>query len=142
LNLLCSPLLPFCALTKKEARAQLGFPADAILLGVFGSAHGSKMVNWVGSVARAVSHRFPRASVVYIGQDGRRLRDACAGVPLIDRGLLPAAEAAAGIRAMDLLLAPFSDGISTRRTSAMSALQHGVPVCSTISNGATAYFGM
>jgi glycosyltransferase involved in cell wall biosynthesis len=125
--------LPFCALTKEEARAQLSLPRDSILLGVFGSAHESKMPDWVGSAARAVYERFPQTSVLYIGQDGQRVRDACTGVPYLDMGPLPAVEAGAAIRAIDLLLAPFSDGISTRRTSAMSALQHGVPLCSTIS---------
>jgi len=33
---------------------------------------------------------------------------------------------------MDLFLSPFSDGVSTRRGSVMAALQHGVPVASTI----------
>jgi hypothetical protein len=132
--------LPFCALTKKEARALLHLPVDAILIGIFGSAHGSKMLDWVGSAARAVYDRFPSASILYVGQDGQRVRKACAGAPFLDKGPLPAAEAALGIRAMDLLLAPFTDGISTRRGSAMSALQHGVPLCSTISKWSDSIF--
>jgi glycosyltransferase involved in cell wall biosynthesis len=35
------------------------------------------------------------------------------------------------LSAADLFLAPFSDGVSARRSSAMSALQHGVPVLTT-----------
>jgi glycosyltransferase involved in cell wall biosynthesis len=132
--------LPFCALTKEEARARLNLPNDAILLGAFGSAHGSKMLDWVSAAARAVYQRFPRASIFYIGQDGRRIREISDGTPLLDVGCLSAEEAASGIRAMDLLLAPFSDGISTRRTSAMSALQHGVPLCSTISKWSDSVF--
>lgn len=125
--------LPFCSLTKKEARALLNLPRDSLLLGMFGSAHESKMPDWVGSAACAVYKRFPQTSVLYIGQDGQRVREACTGTPYLDMGPMPALEAAAAIRAMDLLLAPFMDGISTRRTSAISALQHGVPICSTIS---------
>jgi hypothetical protein len=132
--------LPFCALTKEEARARLHLPTDAVLLGIFGSAHESKMLDWVGSAARAVYHRFPRTSILYVGQDGQPVREACARVPFLDKGPLPPAEAALGIRAMDLLLAPFMDGISTRRGSAMSALQHGVPLCSTISKWSDSVF--
>jgi hypothetical protein len=132
--------LPFCALTKKEARARLRFPAEAILLGIFGSAHLTKMLDWAGSAARAVYQRFPHASILYIGQDGSRVREACAGVPFLDQGPLSAADAALSIRAIDLLLAPFSDGLSTRRTSAMCALQHGVPLCSTISKWTDSVF--
>ena len=46
----------------------------------------------------------------------------------------PLAEEAvsAHIVACDLMLQPYPDGISTRRTSAMAALAHGVPVVTTI----------
>ena len=98
------------------------------------------MLDWVGSAARAVYHRFPRISILYVDQDGQPVREACAGVPFLDKGCVPATEAALGIRAMDLLLAPFTDGISTRRTLAMSALQHGVPLCSTISKWSDSVF--
>jgi Glycosyl transferase 4-like domain len=125
--------LPFCALTKEGARARLQLPADPILLGIFGSAHGSKLLGWAGAAAHSVYQRIPSTSILYIGEDGLRVRDACAGTPFLDQGSLSAPDAAMGIRAMDLLLAPFSDGLSTRRGSAMSALQHGVPLCSTIS---------
>jgi hypothetical protein len=132
--------LPFCALTKQEARARLNLPNEAILLGVFGSAHGSKLLDWVGAAARAVYGRFPRASIFYVGQNGRRIRETCPGIPFQDKGPLPPAEASLGIRSMDILLAPFTDGISTRRGTAMSALQHGVPVCSTISKWSDSVF--
>jgi hypothetical protein len=132
--------LPFCALSKEEARARLELPKDGILLGVFGSAHSSKMLDWVGAAARAVYQRFPRASVLYIGQEGQTVRDACPGLPFLNKGPLPPARAALGIRAMDLMLAPFIDGISTRRGSAMSGMQHGVPLCSTFSKWSDSAF--
>jgi hypothetical protein len=125
--------LPMCALSKQEARERLGIPGDTVLLGIFGTAHRSKMLHWIGTAARAVLHRFPRTLILCVGKDGQLIREACAGVPLLDKGILSAAEAALGIRAMDMLLAPFADGISTRRTSAIVALQHGIPLCSTIS---------
>jgi hypothetical protein len=38
------------------------------------------------------------------------------------------------MRAMDLLISPFIDGISTRRGSAIAGFQHGVAVASTLAH--------
>jgi glycosyltransferase involved in cell wall biosynthesis len=123
--------LPLCQLTKAEARAKLGLSPDALILGVFGFAHGSKRTEWIGMAARAIHERFSQTQILSIGELGQRLRDASGGVPLHDHGLLPGQEASLRLRAMDLFLAPFSDGISGRRGSAIAAFQHGVPACST-----------
>jgi hypothetical protein len=40
---------------------------------------------------------------------------------------------------MDLFLAPLTDGISGRRGSVVAALQHGLPVCSTVRTYTDAY---
>lgn len=54
---------------------------------------------------------------------------------LLDRvygvGELDASELSRHISACDVMLQPYPDGISTRRTSAMVALAHGVPLSST-----------
>jgi glycosyltransferase involved in cell wall biosynthesis len=123
--------LPLCQLTKAQARSKLGLSPDALILGVFGFAHGSKRTDWIGMAARAIHGKFPQTQILSIGELGQRLRDACGDVPLHDHGFLPGQEASLRLRAMDLFLAPFSDGISGRRGSAIAAFQHGVPVCST-----------
>jgi len=54
---------------------------------------------------------------------------------LLDRvygvGELPADDLSRHISACDLMLQPYPDGVSTRRTTAMVALAHGIPVVST-----------
>ena len=54
------------------------------------------------------------------GQDGVRAT-----------GLLPARELSQHLQACDLLLQPYVDGISGRRTTTISALEHAVPVVTT-----------
>jgi glycosyltransferase involved in cell wall biosynthesis len=54
------------------------------------------------------------------GQDGVRVT-----------GLLPARELSQHLQACDLLIQPYVDGISGRRTTTISALEHGVPVVTT-----------
>src|SRR5262249_40312585 len=46
-------------------------------------------------------------------------------------GRIDAAEVSAALRACDVLIQPYPDGITTRRTSAMAGLQHGVPTVTT-----------
>ena len=57
--------------------------------------------------------------------------EVCTGLPFMNEGPLPAEAAADRMRAMDLLISPFMDGISTRRGSAIAGFQHGVAVAST-----------
>ena len=125
--------LPLCGLTKGEARERLGLSPDALILGVFGFAHQSKRSEWIGAAARHIHARFPQTQVLSIGQVGQWVRGACGETPVLDHGLLPGPEVSLRLRAMDLFLAPFSDGISGRRGSVIAAFQHGLPICSTSS---------
>lgn len=124
--------LPVCRLNKEEARKQLGLPIDALILGVFGFAHVSKRTEWIGAAARYVHTRFPQTEVLCVGQVGDWVRTVCGGVPVHNHGPLPGPEASLRLRAMDIFLAPLSDGISGRRGSVIAAFQHGLPVCSTV----------
>jgi len=124
--------LPLCPLTKQEARKQLGLRPDALILGVFGFAHHSKRTEWIGAAARGIHARFPQTEVLCIGQVGQWVRGACGDTPVHDHGSLPGPDVSLRLRAMDLFLAPLSDGISGRRGSIVAALQHGLPICSTV----------
>jgi glycosyltransferase involved in cell wall biosynthesis len=124
--------LPLCPLTKQEARKQLGLRPDALILGVFGFAHQSKRTEWIGAAARGIHARFPQTEVLCIGQVGQWVGGVCGDTPVHDHGSLPGPEVSLRLRAMDLFLAPLSDGISGRRGSIVAALQHGLPICSTV----------
>ncbi len=123
--------LPRCELTKREARANLGFPPEALLLGIFGFSHISKRTEWVGAAACRIQDRFPQTQLLSVGHTSELLRATCGQVPVHQHGLLSGPEVSLRLRAMDLFLAPFVDGISTRRGSVIAAFQHSVPVCST-----------
>lgn len=124
--------LPLCKLTKAQARKHLGLPPDALVVGLFGFAHMSKRMDWIGAAARLVHKRFRRTQILSIGEVGSRVRIACGNVPFYDHGSLPGPEVSLRLRAMDLFLAPFTDGISGRRGSVIAAFQHGLPICSTV----------
>ena len=124
--------VPLCSLTKREARKRLNLNADALLLGVFGFAHQSKRTEWIGAAARRIHAQFPQTEVLCIGQVGEGVKSACGETPVHAHGSLPGTEVSLRLRAMDLFLAPLADGISGRRGSIVAALQHGLPICSTV----------
>lgn len=124
--------IPYVKTSRAEARANLSVDVSATVLGVFGSLHSSYLVEWVARAAHALVQEGRRPLVLYVGPTGRVLQAALGGVPLQDVGALPAEAVSRTFAAMDVMLLPYSDGISTRRTTLMSALQHGLPVAGTM----------
>lgn len=123
--------IPASELTQSQAREQLGIEPEARVLGVFGNAHPSRLLDWIGDAARATQQVVPQFRVLYVGKDGAVFRKACAGVNFDDRGLLDGAGVSNCLAAMEALGSPFIDGISTRRGSAIASLQQGCPVLTT-----------
>ena len=121
-------------LTGDEARKRLGIGDRALVLGVFGSAHRSRLLGWIAEAASRVASHAPETVLLYIGADGEALRPLLDGrIRFLDRGLLPGETVGDSLLAVDVLLAPFVDGLSTRRGSVVAAFQHGIPVVSTSS---------
>jgi glycosyltransferase involved in cell wall biosynthesis len=113
-------------------RERLEIPPDDLVLGLFGSAHPSRLLSHVNAAAVACSRSRADCRVLYIGPDGDDVRGALdSGIPLRDLGPLPAEDASRCFAAMDLYLAPFREGVSTRRGSFLTGLEHGIPTVST-----------
>jgi glycosyltransferase involved in cell wall biosynthesis len=123
--------IPRQPITRAEARAKLGLADDEIALGVFGTAHVSRLLEPLRSAARKVASANRRVRVVYIGPHPDAVREALHDVPLIADGPFPADEVSRRLAALDIFLATYADGVSTRRGAMMAALQHGIPVVGT-----------
>jgi glycosyltransferase involved in cell wall biosynthesis len=119
--------------SRAEARRGLGLAAGAFIVGVFGSAHVSRRLDWIGAAFERLGEVREDAVLLYIGPHGETLRGFLGTGEMLDLGVLSAKRAGLGIRAMDVMLAPFDDGISTRRGSVSAAFQNGVPVATTVS---------
>jgi glycosyltransferase involved in cell wall biosynthesis len=82
--------------------------------------------------------RRPDRTALLLGRGGIAYREGLAGRRpelagrLVALGELPPEEIAMRLRGCDVLLQPFSDGISTRRTSAMAGLANGAPLASNL----------
>lgn len=124
--------MPCVPLSRTEARQRLSIPDEVVAVGVFGTAHVSRLLPLVASTLREARQSGVDARLLYIGPDGAAVREVLGDLePLCADGPLPSEEVSRRFSAMDLYLAPFLDGVSTRRTSLMTSLQHGIPAVGT-----------
>lgn len=117
--------------TRREARLALGVPADAFVLGLFGTVHAQRSMAAVRAAAEALRQRGVPVAVVYAGPQSAAVRAGLHGVRLIDEGRVSEADASYCFSAMDIYLAPFFEGVTARRGSFVAALAHGVPSVTT-----------
>ncbi len=125
--------IPLCNVSRNAARMELGIDPDTLVLGVFGSAHISRQLDWIAATFVEAKRRHPwrRTMLLYVGPEGSAMRHALGDAEMVDCGALPAEEVGNRLLAMDAAISPFLDGISTRRGSVMALLQHGIPVATT-----------
>lgn len=123
--------MPAAGADGPAVREAYGIAPDEFVIGVFGSAHPSRLLSFVGAAVHAVARIRP-VHVLYVGGAGPAIAEAVGThVPMTDAGKLDPIDVSRAFAAMDLYLAPFRKGVSTRRGSFMTGLQHGVASIST-----------
>ena len=109
---------------------------DNPLIGHFG-AYDKYMTSFMLKLLPPLMNGAHQASVILLGKGSRELREiAIDAHPELENslhatGMLAAEDISRHISACDVMLQPYQDGVSGRRTSVMSALAHGVPVVAT-----------
>jgi glycosyltransferase involved in cell wall biosynthesis len=101
------------------------------VVAVFGTVHPTRMTSHVERAVLELKERGHRVVVFNLGADVPPLAGLEGHVPVRAPGRLEPPELASWLAASDLFLIPLSDGVSTRRTTLMAALQHGLPVVGT-----------
>jgi glycosyltransferase involved in cell wall biosynthesis len=116
------------AMSRDAARKELGIE-DELVIALFGTSNPHRMLEHSETALTAlVAERgADKIRVLNLGAGARALR-----VPqeldVLTPGGLPADDVSRHLRASDLLLLSFSDGVSTRRGTLMAGLAHGLPV--------------
>jgi glycosyltransferase involved in cell wall biosynthesis len=124
--------IPRLSITRTDARERNAIREHTTVIGVFGTAHPSRMLNWVRDAAKEVLRYSKDDVLLYIGPGGEKVQAVLRGIPLLDVGVLTSEGVSQHFAAMDVYLAPFTDGVSTRRSSFMVGLQHSIPTVSTV----------
>jgi glycosyltransferase involved in cell wall biosynthesis len=123
--------MPLIGLSSPAARQALDYSPDDLVVGVFGGGHPSRLLSFVRDALHTLTDAAVPWSFLYVGADGVKVRRQLPGVPILDTGALPAADVSRHLAAVDLYLAPFANGVSTRRGSFLAGIQHGLATVST-----------
>ncbi len=123
--------LPDMRHCRSSERAQLGIEPDALVIAAFGTDHPSRPIKDVAAAADAVAGLGGEIVLLNLGAGVPPIHGLRKSVRVIEPGWLEASVVARHLAAADLFVAPFVDGVSTRRTTLMAALQHGLPVVGT-----------
>jgi glycosyltransferase involved in cell wall biosynthesis len=117
---------------RRAASRRLLEAADGeLVLATLSNGHPSHELDLVDAALAALAERGRRVLFLVLGAGAAVPERVPAGVRVVRPGELSADDLAASLAAADLFMAPLVDGVSTRRTTAMAALQHGLPVVAT-----------
>jgi glycosyltransferase involved in cell wall biosynthesis len=115
---------------REKQRRALGVSDDTLVVASCGRRHPGWRGDYVSAAMRRIADTGTPALMLSLGADAPPFDD-LGDIPLHAPGRLSASELASHFAAADLFLAPFVDGVSTRRGTLMAALQHGLPVLGT-----------
>jgi glycosyltransferase involved in cell wall biosynthesis len=116
---------------RAERRQVIDATPETIVLATFGTGHPSRLFGHVVAAANAVAAEHDRVTLLVLGTGTQPLHGLDDAVVVRRPGLQSPEELAGELSAADIYLAPFVDGLSTRRTSLMAALQHALAVVGT-----------
>jgi glycosyltransferase involved in cell wall biosynthesis len=122
--------VPVVDADRGAVRASLGLVDGDVVLGVFSPGAAGARGAWVVAAAAALAGDRRIAWVLFGGGSRTEPADLPAGVRVQRLGWLPPERVSQVLQALDLALAPYEDGLTLRRSSAMAALAHGVPLLS------------
>ncbi len=129
--------IPYLADTEGALTARLNanIPPNATVLGVFSLSGSGKAYSFIETAWEKILDSNEQVFLVVIGAS---VDDAKRYLPRLINdhrcrftGFLQAEEVSHWLQSIDLLLAPFTDGVSSRRGSVLAAISHGVPVVTT-----------
>lgn len=124
-------MFPAPDLSRDEMRARLGIDSDTLVLGLFGRAEPTRNLSLLMNALAQLREAGQKFLVLHMGRDDGKTAQALAGCPVLSVGPVTHQEVTRHAMAMDIYLAPYEDGVSTRRTSMMMALALGLPVIGT-----------
>jgi glycosyltransferase involved in cell wall biosynthesis len=124
--------LPDARRVREAERARLQAHDNTLIVAVFSTGIPGRSVSRVTSAVNAIAQTGREVLLLNLGAGAHSVREGLSSrVQVFEPGRLPPSQLAANLATADLFLAPFVDGVSTRRGTVMAALQHGIAVLGT-----------
>jgi glycosyltransferase involved in cell wall biosynthesis len=114
-----------------ELRDRLELDSESLVVAVFGTDHPSRLPGLVAGAVNAVAEEVDDVVFFNLGANAAKPRGVRSGVRVYQPGYLSDADVSDCLGVADVFLAPFADGVSSRRSSLMAALQHSLAVVGT-----------
>lgn len=119
-------------LTRGEARQRLGLRDGQVAIGIFSPAASGFAHDWIAEAVRQTAGRNDLVWVRFGFGSDRPLPGYPQGPNVITVGESDPATVTATMRALDIAAAPYTDGLTMRRSGAMLALAHGIATVSSV----------
>jgi glycosyltransferase involved in cell wall biosynthesis len=116
---------------REAERDRLGVTDGGLVVAMLGTGHPSRLTGHLEQAVRKITGGRNGVTVLNLGDGAPALQGLPGNAQVHEPGRLPAETLARELASADLFLAPFVDGVSTRRGSVMAALQHAIPVVGT-----------
>lgn len=123
--------IPKVPTDRTEIRESLGILPQTIVLGLFGRFHRQRRSDLIINAVHTLQARGLQILVMYIGHDCAGAKSELRDLPLLAEGPFSSEEISRRFAAIDIYLVPIDEGVSTRNTSFMVGLQHGIPTIAT-----------
>jgi len=124
--------IPQVLTDRDEVRARLAITPQTIVLGLFGRIRRVRRLDHIIRSVNLIRAAGFEVLVMYIGFDPAGAKSFLKDLPLLSEGPFPPEEISRRFAAMDIFLVPINEGVSTRNTSFMTGLQHGIPTVATL----------
>ena len=114
-------------------------PDGALLVGHFGT-YGAPVLSVLEPILEKIAREIPDQTLLLMGRGSREFRKhlieryPVRGPNLHATGPLAPEDLSCHVDACDLLIQPYPDGATTRRSSLMAGISHGKPILTTTSN--------
>jgi glycosyltransferase involved in cell wall biosynthesis len=124
---------------RQELRASWNVKPDDVLLCHFGFIQRNKGFTRLLSAFAEAQSQMPHLKLLLIGDNSSFIPHPSS---LIQLGYLPLTAVSECLSAADVCVLPYTDGVSARRTTLWTALQHGLPVITTRSDAEAENMGL
>lgn len=117
--------------SRSAERARLGVAPDGLVLAAFGTGHPARLSDYTVAAANRLARSGRQVTLLNLGHGAPGFDGLDQTVRVHHPGQLPGHIVAIRLASADIFLAPYVDGVSSRRTALMAALQHALPVVGT-----------